>query len=504
MTAPTAAPLAGVTQRIPIAAITPSPFNPRKTFDDAGIAELADSIKTQGLLENLVVRPSKGGRFELVAGERRLRALKLAKIEDADCKVLELDDEGARAAMIVENLQREDIPPMEEAAAFDQLNKLDPERWAPSKIAAAIGKTPRFVQQRLGLVRNLSPATKELLKEGEINIETARTLAATPQSLQAKVLERHWDIPKSAEEARERITEHAVPLSAAAFDAALYTGEYIDDGKHKLFGDVALFDKLQREAAKAKVATLKEKWPGAQLVKESALDGWMWGDTGRSVKWNKDHKVAGKTKSTCTAIVYLDTDHKLRVAEGVRPQPKPIQQSHTPARSYQETPERKAERDAFNGKLATAIAKDRDVAIRLMLLDIVRGNTELPTSPKILKAALPKVTLPSNTYYMTPEQAAKLWPKLAGLTLAQTLQALGTIAAAILEPDAGTMWEEHDKACPADLLAIGDTLGVKPEPVKPTLKAIADDKAKAAPAALKPAAKKKAAAKKAASKKKHQ
>lgn len=489
-------------QFIALDRIHPSPFNPRKDFDPASIAELAESIKVQGLQQNLVVRPhpAKKGHYELMGGERRWRALELLEAPGAPCKVEEASDGESLARQLVENLQRQDVAPMEEAQAFDTLNRQDPKRWSTTNIAAAIGKTQRFVQQRLGLVRNLAPKTQELLKGGNITIETARTLAATPQSLQAKVLERSWDIPQSVEAARERIAQHAVPLAAAAFDVALYSGDFIEDDKRRMFGDVALFTRLQTGAAKARVDTLKEKWPDAKVVKEGALDGWVWGDSGSSVKWNKDHKVAGKPKGNCTALVYIDADHKLRIAEGVKPRPpQPTSRSHTPAPVHKETAERKAERTAFNAKVVAALAKDADVAIRLLLLDILRGDQGYDEPAELVKAALPSLPVPTGNY-LAPSQVAKLWPKIAALKQADVVKALAAIGAGTVGDDSGQWWHEHDKDCPPDLLAIAASLGVKPEPVKPTLAAIAADKAKAAD---RPAAKKKAA-KKAAIRKKHQ
>lgn len=485
-------------QFVPLERIHASPFNPRKDFDEAGIAELAESIRVQGLQQNLVVRPhpAKEGHFELMGGERRWRALKLLQADGAPCKVEAAADAESRARQLVENLQREDVPPMQEAQAFAELHDQDKARWSTANIAAACGKTQRFVQQRIALVRNLAPELKAKMEDGEINIEAARLLAATPQSLQKKVIEKTWALDrKSVDELRETIAEHAVPVAAAAFDATLYTGDYVEDGKRRFFGDVALFAKLQTEAARTRLAALKVDWPEAKMVKEGALDSWVWGDTGSSVKWNKNHKVSRKAAKTWTALVYLDTDHKIRLAEGVKPRPKPSYDhgGHraSSAPSFQETPERAANRKAFNKRLAEAAAKNPGVAARLVMLEIVRGTTELPTSPKILKEALP--TMPAMGWHPSPENLAKAWVKIAALTDAQVLKALAVIGAELLDDDHSQMWESYEKECPAELLAIGTTLGVKPEEAKPPLAAIAADKA-AKPKA--PAAKKKAAVRK--------
>jgi ParB family chromosome partitioning protein len=172
---------------LPLELIHPSPFNPRKAFAEDGIAELAESIRVNGLQQNLVVRPhpKKKEQFELMGGERRLRALQLLKAPGALCRIEEAGDGEALARQLVENLQREDVAPMEEAAAFDTLNKQDPVRWSTAAIAAAIGKTQRFVQQRLGLVRNLAPESSSDARAQHQHRDGPH-LAATPQSLQKR------------------------------------------------------------------------------------------------------------------------------------------------------------------------------------------------------------------------------------------------------------------------------------------------------------------------------
>jgi hypothetical protein len=216
----------------------------------------------------------------------------------------------------------------------------------------------------------------------------------------------------------------------------------------------------------------------------------VWGDTGSSVKWNKNHKVAGKPKAKCTALVYIDTDHKIRTAEGVKPKPKPTY-SHSPSTPELQRRRRSARPSArLQRQAAGGIAKDGDVAFRLLLLEIAR-RPGFYVIPKLLKA-LPAFTLPPASTWTRP--AAKLWPRIARSSRRHVVKALAAIGAAS-SATATANGTQHEKDCPPDLLAIAETLGIKPEPVKPTLSAIAADKAKAA-AKAKPAAKKKAAAKK--------
>lgn len=484
---------------IPLNLIHPSPFNPRKEFDAAGLAELAESIRVNGLQQNLVVRPhpTKKEHWELMGGERRWRALNLLKAEGAVCKIEEATDAESIGRQLIENLQREDVEPIAEAQAFADLQKLDPVKYSAANIAASIGKSKRFVLQRISLVSNTSPELQDAMKgERGLKIETARTIAALPQSLQKIVLQKNnWRFPSlSADEVREAIADHAVPVAAAAFDVSLYTGEYIEDGKKRFFGDVALFAKLQTAIAKAKVETLKADWPQAKLVKESALGNWQWADSGQRVLWHKDHKPAGKLPKTATAIVYIDTDHKIRTAEGVKPYVQPTP-SYSTTPSYKETPERAVVREAFNAQLVAAYAKHPAVALRFLVLDLFTGDIGMNVSPEIVKRALPGIDI--KGHWLSDEQKAKVWPKFAALSDAAVMTALRELALGLVDDeDSDLGWYEHQKDCDPLALALGASLGVKPQAEKPGPQL---EPKKADPKESQPA-KKKATPKKAAAK----
>lgn len=141
----------GQVRRIPIKEIVPSKENPRKVFNPEELNELAESIKENGLLQPITVRPIKDNfaKFEIVCGERRYRATQLTGAEEIDCLVKELDDKAAFAAMVLENLQRKDVDPMEEASAIDKLvNSFSTDIAQVSKM---IGKSETFVRSRLRL-----------------------------------------------------------------------------------------------------------------------------------------------------------------------------------------------------------------------------------------------------------------------------------------------------------------------------------------------------------------
>ena len=143
--------IAGQVRRIPLKDIVPSENNPRKVFNPDDLQELAESIKSNGLLQPITVRPVKSSfaKYEIVCGERRYRATQLTGSEEIDCIVKELTDKQALTAMIYENMQRQNVDPMEEAAAIDKLvNTFD--ETIPD-VAKMLGKSETFVRTRLRL-----------------------------------------------------------------------------------------------------------------------------------------------------------------------------------------------------------------------------------------------------------------------------------------------------------------------------------------------------------------
>jgi len=309
------------TRLIPLADIDPSPDNPRKDFDEESLAQLAASIAEQGLLQPIVVRP-KSGRFEIVAGERRYRALKLNEATAALCLVRDGDDEATtRALRIIENLQRADIKPVEEAEAFLALAELDPKKWNATTIGKAIGMSDRFVAQRLSIARNLAPDLKEKLKAGELKIEHARILAAWPQKIQAEVRICEW---YDASAVRSQLRNMAIPASRAAFDLKLYKGEIVEQDGEKYLTDKEQFLRLQDEAAAALATALFKEWPGARLSPKDPRHGaYVWADSGERIhRWSDIREVtavnAGLDPQDVTAVVYVDdATHEVGVLKGV-------------------------------------------------------------------------------------------------------------------------------------------------------------------------------------------
>lgn len=171
-------------KNLPTWGIKPSPMNPRKTFDEGAIAELAASIKQHGLLQPITVRP-KDGLYEIVMGERRYRAMKSNNAEVIPCIVREMTDEEALDAMITENLQRKDVDPIEEAFAFGQLLKTGK---TIEQIADRFGKSKRFIQERIKL-DNLLPELKSWVTKEWMTIGAAMYICKLTEDEQRQFFE---------------------------------------------------------------------------------------------------------------------------------------------------------------------------------------------------------------------------------------------------------------------------------------------------------------------------
>jgi len=157
-----------------ITSIRPGRYQPRTRMDEQALAELAQSIRSQGLLQPLVVRPLNGG-YELVAGERRWRAAQMAGLVQVPAVVREVPDEAALVMALIENIQREDLNPMEEAAAVQRL--VDEFKMTHDQAAAAIGRSRSATTNLLRLLRLAKPVQEQLMR-GALEMGHARALLA--------------------------------------------------------------------------------------------------------------------------------------------------------------------------------------------------------------------------------------------------------------------------------------------------------------------------------------
>ncbi|NJN50599.1 MAG: ParB/RepB/Spo0J family partition protein [Gammaproteobacteria bacterium] len=167
-----------------IAQIHRSPYQPRQHFDDEALAELAASIRAQGVMQPIVIRPRPVGGFEIIAGERRWRAAQLAGLTTIPAVVKQVADEQAVAMALIENIQREDLNPLEEAVALQRL--LEEFRLTQQQVADAVGKSRVTVTNLLRLLQ-LSSAVREMLSRGELEMGHARALLSLPAGDQESV-----------------------------------------------------------------------------------------------------------------------------------------------------------------------------------------------------------------------------------------------------------------------------------------------------------------------------
>lgn len=256
MNAPEAiAPPATISMEIPLDQLHASKTNPRKHFDKDALAELASSVKSHGVMQPILVRPHPSRRpdevseiaFEIVAGERRYRAAKLAGLASIPAIVRELTDVQTLEMQVIENLQRSDLHPLEEAEGYEQLMKLH--KQTADELAVKVGKSKGYVYARIKLLA-LSPAARKAFYDGDLVPSVATFIARIPgHALQDKALKEVTE--------KDRLGEPDQPkeLYAAAarhgVDAAAIRTEILAAEKAKL--------EEAKAAAKEKATKAKKK-----------------------------------------------------------------------------------------------------------------------------------------------------------------------------------------------------------------------------------------------------
>jgi ParB/RepB/Spo0J family partition protein len=229
--------------------IASSPLNPRKVVDQNSIIELSESIKSVGLLQPVTLRPVidkddvPTDGYELVLGSRRLAAMKLLGWESIPSIIKDLDDDEVLEAMIIENLQRKDIEPLDEAKAFNELHM---KGMAYVDIAAKVGKSPEFVKLRIKL-NELIPEFQTLLSDNKMSLAAAHEICKVISEIQIAIYEQHyaegiapeqrWDI-LTINELKEKLSKQFIPLSSAEFNLSECQGcVYNTTGVHSLFNE---------------------------------------------------------------------------------------------------------------------------------------------------------------------------------------------------------------------------------------------------------------------------
>lgn len=209
-------------REVEIAAIAVSPFQPRETVDEEKLAELADSIRAHGVLQPVVVRPKGQGRYELVAGERRLRAASRAGLTRIPVVVREMTDEQSLQAALIENIQREDINAIDAALAYKRL--AEDFGLSQEELAAGLGKSRSSVANTLRLL-NLPNQVRNDLKSGAITEGHARAILILDREKdQIALCERIKATGMSVREA-ERLAKHWAPDFVRTDDGRIVSRE---------------------------------------------------------------------------------------------------------------------------------------------------------------------------------------------------------------------------------------------------------------------------------------
>lgn len=196
---------------LPLTALRPNPDQPRRHFDPESLRELADSIKAQGIIQPLLVRPQSEGVYQIVAGERRWRAARLAGLTQVPVFVRPLSDREVMAAALIENLQREDLNPIEEALALQGLR--DALELTQEELAARLGKSRPAIANALRLLQ-LSQAARDDLRAGNISSGHARCLLGVSDG-------------EAAEALRRRIISHALTVREAEEAASFWRENHV-------------------------------------------------------------------------------------------------------------------------------------------------------------------------------------------------------------------------------------------------------------------------------------
>jgi ParB family chromosome partitioning protein len=204
---------------VPIERIHPNPHQPRRRFDEADLEELAASIREKGVIQPLIVRPhpEEAGSFEIIAGERRWRAAQMARLHELPVVVRDLDDAEMLELAIIENVQRADLNPLEEAQGYRQL--MDRFGHTQEKLAEALGKSRSHIANLLRLLTLPDPVL-DLLRSGRLTAGHARALitAPDPVALARQVVERDLSVRQT--EALARQAARPAPAAQASRGAA--------------------------------------------------------------------------------------------------------------------------------------------------------------------------------------------------------------------------------------------------------------------------------------------
>lgn len=193
-------------RNLPVDLVKPGQYQPRKTMKPDAMKELADSIRKQGVVQPILVRPLKGtDKYEIIAGERRWRAAQMAGLHEVPAVIRNVPDQTAACIALIENIQREDLNPLEEAQTLSRL--LHEFKMTHESIAEAVGRSRSMVTNMLRLLE-LHSDVQDLLQSGELEMGHARAIVALPLELQPEIAKRVARIGLSVRET-ERLVQNS-------------------------------------------------------------------------------------------------------------------------------------------------------------------------------------------------------------------------------------------------------------------------------------------------------
>ena len=255
---------------VALADIQPSSYNPRKTFDETSLAELAESIRQQGVLQPIGVRPIEENRYEVIFGERRYRASLMAGLETIPAVIHEVTDEVAEEMAVTENLQRKDVTPIEEANAYQKL--IESGRHDVKSLAVQFGKSEDYIRTRLKFT-TLIPEIAALLDADEITISVASEICRYGEDIQKEVYERHlkdngynsWRGMKAEDVARRIEQDFTTDLNRYSFDKTLCLSCPHNTNNMMLFCEGACGKCANRKCLEEQAVQMLEEHPTASL-----------------------------------------------------------------------------------------------------------------------------------------------------------------------------------------------------------------------------------------------
>ncbi len=245
--------------QIAVDALRPGKYQPRTRMDQASLAELAKSIGVRGMIQPIVVRPVGEGQYEILAGERRWRAARIAGLDQVPAIIRAVSDDAALGIGLIENIQREDLNPIEEASGLKRL--IDEFHITHEEAATAVGRSRAAVTNLLRLLE-LAGAVQEMLQDGKLDMGHARALLALSKSRQVEVAHQVASQGLSVRET-ERLVQQATAQPKASAKA----------GKSRPDGDMRRLQEELSEALGAKVEVkAKRGGRGAVVIGYSSLE----------------------------------------------------------------------------------------------------------------------------------------------------------------------------------------------------------------------------------------